>query len=79
MIETPTASLSSTINLLENRLQKSLNPVRPRSDYVYGMKRRFVAGKGVGLEPNSPLLIYLVLALGVFAGALLFWILRRAQ
>jgi hypothetical protein len=74
-----TPSMSDDILILEKELQHSLNPVSPDTDYLNTMKRRLVSGSSVGLETNSPVLIYLVLALGIVTGVLLIWILQRLR
>lgn len=62
---------------LEQQLQISLRRVDPDPRFVSVVQRRLTAIPSVTVERRSYLRAFLVVSLGLFSGALLFWVLRR--
>lgn len=62
---------------LEQQLQVSLHRVEPDPQFVRVLQRRLTDVPAVTLEKSSHLWAMLIVGLGLFGGALLFWLLRR--
>jgi hypothetical protein len=65
---------------IEQRLQMTLNPVRPNPEFVSHLRYRLATPDSVVLETRTqtPLLL-LILSSGLVAGILLLWLLRRLR
>jgi hypothetical protein len=61
---------------LERELFSSLNPVKPDPVFVDRLEARLKTQSVTVLEPASLLGAYLVIASGLFGGALLLWLLH---
>jgi hypothetical protein len=61
---------------LEKELFSSLNPVKPDPVFVDRLEARLKTQSVTILEPASLLGAYLVIASGLFGGALLLWLLH---
>jgi len=61
---------------LEKELFSSLNPVKPDPVFVDRLEARLKTQTVTVLEPASLLGAYLVIALGLFGGVFLLWILH---
>lgn len=61
---------------IENELLQSLNPVSPDPIFVTRLEERLKTPPRIVLERNSLLGAYLVIALGLFGGVLLVWLLQ---
>jgi len=62
---------------LEQQLQFSLHPVAPDPRFVSVLQHRLTETPAVTLERATQMRAFLVIGLGLFSGALLFWLLRR--
>ncbi len=69
--------LSTLDSLFEAELESSFNPVQPDPEFVTRLRRRLSGKQQVVLEPRSSATAFVLVALGLFTGALLVWILRR--
>jgi hypothetical protein len=65
----------SQIDPLEQELIFSLNPVRPNPEFVNRLGQRLKREPAMVLENRNWLEAYLVVASGLFGGALLVWLL----
>lgn len=70
---------------LEGELLSTLAPVRPNPEFVNRLKRRLTTEPVIVIERRTEAAVFVVLALSLFTGALLVWliytllaILRRA-
>ena len=61
---------------LENQLFRTLNPVNPDPLFVNRLEERLKTRSVIVLERESLLGAYLVIASGLFGGALLLWLLH---
>lgn len=68
------------LDTLERQLAQNLNPVEPRSEFVLHLQRHLTTPATIIMEstPRSTT-AFLVFGLGLFAGALLIWVLRRLR
>ncbi len=72
--------MSASIDQLEDVLSVCLNPVEPDPVFVGKVHKRLTRPATVTLErQRSPALALLVLALGLFCGGLLVWLLLRRR
>jgi hypothetical protein len=71
--------LSILDSLFEAELESSFDPVQPDPEFVTRLRRRLSGREQVVLEPRSSATAFVLVALGLFTGALLVWILRRLQ
>jgi len=71
--------LSTLESLLEAELETSFDPVQPDPEFVTRLRRRLSGKEQIVLEPRSSATAFVLVALGLFTGALLVWILRRLQ
>ncbi len=67
------------VDLLEQRLFLTLNPVEPRTEFVQGLHGRLSSPVMVVLENPSKSSALLILGLGLFFGALVIWFLQRMR
>jgi hypothetical protein len=61
---------------LEQSLKYTLNPVQPNPDFVQHLEHRLVTKPTIVLEPRSGELAFVAIALGLFSGALIIWIIH---
>ncbi len=61
---------------LEQSLKYSLNPVQPNPDFVQHLEHRLVTKPTIVLERRSSELAIIAIALGLFSGALIIWIIH---
>jgi len=71
--------LSTLDRLLEAELESSFDTVQPDLDFVTRLRRRLSGNEQIVLEPRSPATAFVLVALGLFTGALLVRILRRLR
>jgi hypothetical protein len=71
--------LSTLESLFEAELESSFNPVQPDPEFVSRLRRKLSENEQVVLEPRSSATAFVLVALGLFTGALLVWILRRLR
>ncbi len=71
--------LSTLDSLFEAELESSFDPVQPDPEFVTRLRQRLSGKQQVVLEPRSSATAFVVVALGLFTGALLVWILRRLR
>jgi hypothetical protein len=71
--------LSTLDSLFEAELESSFNPVQPDPEFVTRLRRRLSGREQVVLEPRSSATAFVLVALGLFSGALLVWIFRRLK
>jgi hypothetical protein len=66
---------------LEQRLQTTLNPVRPDPEFVSHLRYRLATPDDVILETRTrdPLILTAVFSSGLFIGVLILWLLRRIR
>jgi hypothetical protein len=69
--------LSTLDSLFEAELESSFGTVQPDPEFVTRLRRRLSGKEQVVLEPRSSATAFVLVALGLFTGALLVWILRR--
>jgi hypothetical protein len=63
---------------LEQQLLNNLNPVKPDPEFVSHLRYRLANPDNVTLEKRSQISILLILiAAGLFSGAMVVWLLRR--
>jgi len=78
-MEMQSIDLSALDSLFEAELESSLSTVQPDPEFVTRLRRRLSQNEQVVLEPRSYATALLLIALGLFTGALLVWILRRLR
>ena len=61
---------------LENSLQFSLSPVQPNPDFVYRLRGRLTESPSIIMERKTTATAFVVVALGLFVGAFLVWLIR---
>jgi hypothetical protein len=66
-------------SLFEAELESSFDPVQPDPEFVTRLRRRLSGKEQIVLEPRSSATAFVLVALGLFTGALLVWIFRRIQ
>ena len=66
-------------SLFEAELESSFDPVQPDPEFVTRLRRRLSGKEQIVLEPRSSATAFVLVALGLFTGALLVWILRRLR
>ena len=66
-------------SLFEAELESSFDPVQPDPEFVTRLRRRLSGKEQIILEPRSSATAFVLVALGLFTGALLVWIFRRVQ
>ena len=71
--------LSTLDSLFEAELESSFDPVQPDPEFVTRLRRRLSGKEQIVLEPRSPATAFVLVALGLFTGALLVWLLRRLR
>ncbi len=71
--------LSTLDRLFEAELETSFDTVQPDREFITRLHRRLADKEQVVLEPRSPATAFVLVALGLFTGALLVWILRRLR
>jgi hypothetical protein len=64
------------IEQLEKSLQVSLNPVNPNPEFVTDLHRRLYAAPIIVMEARRAEKAYLVVAMGLFLGVLLVWLIK---
>jgi hypothetical protein len=64
------------IEELERSLQISLNPVNPDPEFITDLHRKLYADPIIVMEAQRAEKAYLVIALGLFLGALLIWLIK---
>jgi hypothetical protein len=69
--------ISTLDKIFEAHLDSSLNPVQPDPEFILRLRRRLSNNPSVILEPRSSATIFVLVALGLFVGVLLTWLLRR--
>ncbi len=70
---------STLDRLFEEELKSSFDTVQPDREFVTRLRRRLSNKGQVVLEPRSPATAFVLVALGLFTGALLVWILGRLR
>ena len=71
--------ISTLDSLFEAELESSFDPVQPDPEFVTRLRRRLSGKQQIVLEPRSSATAFVLVALGLFTGALLVWILRRLR
>jgi hypothetical protein len=71
--------ISTLESLFEAELESSFNPVQPDPEFVTRLRRRLSGKEQVVLEPRSSATAFVLVALGLFTGALLVWLFRRLR
>ena len=71
--------ISTLESLFEAELESSFDPVQPDPEFVTRLRRRLSGKEQTVLEPRSSATAFVLVALGLFTGALLVWIFRRIQ
>jgi len=71
--------LSTLESLFEEELESSFSTVQPDPEFVTRLRRRLSGKEQIVLEPRSSATAFVLVALGLFSGALLVWILRRLR
>lgn len=68
-------------DILEQRLQTTLNPVRPNPEFVSHLRYRLATPDEVILETRSrdPLILITIFSSGLFIGVLILWLWRRLR
>jgi hypothetical protein len=69
--------LSTLESMFEEELESSFSTVQPDPEFVKRLRRRLSGKEQIVLEPRSYATAFVLVALGLFSGALLVWILRR--
>lgn len=64
------------IEELERSLQISLNPVNPDPEFITDLHRKLYADPIIVMEARRAEKAYLIIALGLFLGALLIWLIK---
>ena len=67
------------INSLEKKLSDSLQPVTPDPRFIHSLKEKLSQGTSVIIEKPSVPPIIIILGIGLFTGALAFWLFRRPK
>ena len=71
--------ISTLDSLFEVELESSFDSVQPDPEFVTRLRRRLSGKEQIVLEPRSSATAFVLVALGLFTGALLVWIFRRIQ
>jgi len=71
--------ISTLEGLFEAEIESSFNPVQPDPEFVTRLRRRLSGKEQIVLEPRSSATAFVLVALGLFTGALVVWLLRRLQ
>jgi hypothetical protein len=74
---TQSMDTSTLDSLFEAEFKSSFDTVQPDPEFVIRLRRRLSGNEQVVLEPRSSATAFVLVALGLFTGALLVWILRR--
>lgn len=61
----------------EQELENSLAPINPNPEFVYRLRRRLLSEPTIILEQQKNTIMFLVVSLGLFIGALLIWAMRK--
>ena len=64
---------------LEDRLAKSLRPVRPDPVFIHSLREKLAQGSTTMVEYRQNHYGFLTIGLGLAAGALIIWLLRRLK
>lgn len=64
---------------LAERLQSALNPVKARPEFVQRLKTNLVNEPAISVEYRSRAAAFIIIAAGLFTGALLTWIMFRLR
>ena len=64
---------------LEDKLRNVLSPVRPDPGFVTELETRLSNRSSVVLEQHSGKLVVVFVGLGLFAGALIIWLLGKLK
>jgi hypothetical protein len=67
------------LNELEKKLQISLGPVQPDPQFITRLQTRLSTPATVVLEDPVRSGAFLIIAMGLFLGALLVWLLQRLR
>jgi hypothetical protein len=62
---------------LEEQLRMSLNPINPDPEFVHRLRTRLVSRPNITVEQRPGVPVFIIIACGLFSGALLVWLLRR--
>lgn len=73
----PTAQKTHAEESFERFLAQSLKTVEPDPVFVGHLRQRLIKKPEIQIEKSSWMAAYLVVAAGIFSGALLFWMLAR--
>lgn len=65
------------IQLLEDNLSSHLKPVHPDPNFTKTLENRLLILNSTGLETNNKGLLWIIVSLGLFTGALIVWLIRR--
>jgi hypothetical protein len=76
-MEVQSMDLSTRDGLFEAELASSFGTVQPDPEFITRLRRRLSGKEQIVLEPRSSATAFLLVALGLFTGALLVWILRQ--
>jgi hypothetical protein len=71
--------ISTLDSLFEAELESSFDPVQPDPEFVTRLRRRLSGKEQIVLEPRSSATAFVLVALGLFTGALLVWIYRQLK
>ena len=71
--------ISTLDSLFEVELESSFDSVQPDPEFVTRLRRRLSGKEQIVLEPRSSATAFVLVALGLFTGALLVWIFRRLR
>ena len=64
---------------LERSLENALSPVKPNPDFVHNLQSRLSSTPVIFLENRSAQKAYVMVAFGLFSGALIFWLFSRLK
>ncbi|MHC1740897.1 MAG: hypothetical protein AB9897_07280 [Anaerolineaceae bacterium] len=67
------------ISSLEKQLTESLKPVRPNPMFIHSLKEKLSQGSNINIEKPVSHMGLIILGAGLFAGALLVWIINRSK
>ena len=78
-MEAQSMDLSTLDGLFEAEFESSFGTVQPDPEFVTRLRRRLSGREQVFLEPRSSATAFVLVALGLFIGSLLVWILRQLK
>ncbi len=76
---TQNVDLPSVESLFEAQFESSFNTVQPDPEFVSRLRRKLAQNEQIVLEPRSSATAFVLVALALFSGALMVWLLRRVS